>query len=116
MMSSENLPAPHMGQMIESALPFHGLTRSQLARRLGNTSQAVSAIIGQPTLQAAKLWEVCLAMEHDFFADLSDRLPDHIKPSPENAAQRHIASLEQQIRDLQKEVEIYQRALRLKTE
>lgn len=90
-MNSSNVQ-PHLGNLINTYMVRNRITRAEAARHLK-----------RPSLQFHVLWNFCLALKHDFLADLQSQFP---KDFPRFEDPKMI--------ELQKEIEIFQRLLRNK--
>ena len=100
MMNSSNVQ-PHLGNIINEYMVQNRITRAEAARKLGVTPTEVTQYLKRPSLQFHVLWNFCLALKHDFLADLQTQFPEDF-PRFEDP----------KIIELQKEIEIYERLLR----
>lgn len=113
-MENEIPKEPHFGQIIQKALTARGMNRSDLARATGQTPQAAAATVYQAGIRATRLWEISVAMKHNFFADVADLLPKDYPASATTHQEQRITDLEKQVEKLEMQVEIYEKALRIK--
>jgi plasmid maintenance system antidote protein VapI len=97
-------PMPHLGKMLEQKLTEKRISKAELARQLNVNGGSINQYIGQSTLHAALLWKIGQILEFDFFAALSAEFPKNV------AAELEI-SLQQQLTDLKKENDLYQKIL-----
>ena len=104
MLSNTGKPMPHAGRLLAQAMKQRLMTNTKVAQRLGIAPSGVNQYCKQPTLHAALLWKVGEILEYDFFAALSKEFPVHTPSDKE-------LELQQQITDLKKENEIYQKIL-----
>lgn len=88
------------------------MTNSEMARRMGVASQTFGSYLKNESVQFRILWEIGLALEYNFFADLMGYLPVGVLDSAESGFQVTILAQAEEIRDLKKEVEIYKGILK----
>ena len=99
-MSNQN-PHPHLGELIRAYMTKNRITKAEAGRNLGVTTTEVVKYLRRPSLQFHVLWNFCIALQHDFLADLQLDFPENF-PRVENP----------KIAELQKEIEIFERLLR----
>ena len=99
-MSNQN-PHPHLGNLIRAYMIKNRITKAEAGRNLGVTTTEVVKYLNRPSLQFHVLWNFCIALQHDFLADLQLKFPDHFPKS-----------VDPKISELQKEIEIFERLLR----
>ncbi len=107
-MNTTNPPLPHIGKMLHTHIKKHRLFRSVLARILGRDYSTVHKYEKKETLQCKLLWELSLAIKHNFFADLAAQLPpDFTSYAPDTTLplQERIAALEEENKVLKTKVE-----------
>mgnify|MGYP000849898903 FL=1 len=99
-MSNQN-PHPHVGNLLRAYLSKNRISKAEAGRKLGVTTTEVVKYLYRPSLQFHVLWNFCVALQHDFLADLQSKLPENF-PRVEDP----------KIAELQKEIEIFERILR----
>jgi len=104
MLSNTGKPMPHAGRLLAQVMKQSLMTNTKVAQRLGIAPSGVNQYCKQPTLHAALLWKLGEILEYDFFAALSREFPLQAPSEKEK-------ELQQQITDLKKENEIYQKIL-----
>lgn len=104
-------PMPHTGNMIRKIMEEQHFTTADLARIIDCCRTTMVRCLLQPTTHAALLWKIGQELNHDFFADLSAAFPQSPAAAPVPTAKE--LALQQQVDDLQKEVEMYEKVLRL---
>ena len=97
-------PMPHVGGKLAQLLKQKRLSKAWLCRQLSVNSGAANQYIRQQSLHAALLWKLGQILDFDFFAWLSAEFP-----LQKASQQEH--DLQQQINDLKKENELYQKIL-----
>jgi plasmid maintenance system antidote protein VapI len=63
-----------VGKMVRQRMFDKGINKARLARRMERAGQTIKQMIYRPTLQASVMWELSLALNHNFFADLAQQL------------------------------------------
>ena len=99
-MSKQNLH-PHLGNLIATYMVQNRITKAEASRKMNVTPTEVGKYLQRSSLQFHVLWNFCLALQHDFLADLQVKFPVHF-PRIEDP----------KIAELQKEIEIFERLLR----
>lgn len=102
-MSNPNI-APHLGNIINDYMIQNRITRAEAARKMQVTPTEVTQYLKRPSLQFHVLWNFCLALQHDFMADLQAHFPENFPKF-----------VDPRIKELEKETEIYERLLRSKS-
>ncbi len=69
------LNAPHTGEMLKHYFDARRTRKSVLARLMKRAPNTVASYTGQPSIQTAILWELCIHLKHNFFADIAAQLP-----------------------------------------
>lgn len=90
------------------------ISQAELARRMQVTSSSMAQYFQQSSLQFGILWNLGIALEYDFFTELSNHYPANI---PFNEKSKLVVELKQKterIIDLEKEINIYKSALRIR--
>jgi len=82
--------------------------KAALARRLHKNISHIMGLQKKPSIQTQTLWELCHALEHNFFLDIAAQLPiDYSTNAPANHDKDQIiALLQQQILKLQTEKDV----------
>ena len=63
------------GELLKVYFEAHRTRKSALARKLNRHKSTVLAFQKNSTIQTAVLWEICYALEHNFFEDIASKLP-----------------------------------------
>lgn len=103
---------PHIGKLIARKLEEKNVRKVELGRRMGVFPQSINRYVESESLQFSILWEVALALEYNFFADLMMHLPKKVLDSGETSFHKTILAQAEEIRDLKKEIEIYKGILK----
>lgn len=112
MLQTDGKPMPHLGSIVEQELAKRHITPTEMARRMNLTDTSLMRSLLQPTLQAAVLWKMGQLLNHNFFVRLAK---EHTAPVPpterEKELEQQLAAAQQQLTDLQKENQVYQKVL-----
>lgn len=105
---------PHLGQMLRHHLKTNKLYRSSLARALNRTDAAMLRYEKYPSLQARLLWELSMALKHNFFADIADQMPKGFTTEvvADTAKDDRITALEREVEILSKQLEVLKEVMR----
>lgn len=76
------MPAPkgntieglHLGAMLSQALHRKRVSHAVLGRRLGRHQSMIQDLVARSSMQAYLIWELSIALKHNFFADLAHQL------------------------------------------
>ncbi len=68
------IPDLHIGNMLRSKQKAQRLTHAVLARRLKRDQKAIQRLFNQSSVQTYLVWEMSIALNHNFFADLAQQL------------------------------------------
>lgn len=98
---------PHIGNLVAEIMKQKKVTVAEVARKLGVTSSSVANYLRNDSLQIRILWQLGLALEHNFLAELMDFLPENVLNASESSLQKSITTQASEIIDLKKEIEIY---------
>ncbi len=97
--------AINVGQRLNELLKQKHITQLELNRRIGRNGAAYH-IIRQPSVQVHLLWDICIAVEHDLFADISNDLQTRFPQTTTAANQNNkttIANLQHENEQLRTE-------------
>jgi transcriptional regulator with XRE-family HTH domain len=64
----------HVGSMLKQIQQQKRVTHAVLARRMGRDQSSIRKMMNGETLQTYILWEISVALRHNFFADLARQL------------------------------------------
>lgn len=104
MLSDVRQPMPHAGRMLQRVMKQKMIGNTEMGRKLGIAASGLNQYFRQPTLHAALLWKLGEILEYNFFAELAKEFPLQTPTAKE-------LELQQQLADLKKENEIYQKIL-----
>ena len=97
----------HIGKML--AVYFDGLskTQAQLARRLKMANSSLSRMLDRDSLNFTVLWNICLTMNHNFIAELGEKLPVEFVSTREKELQEQLSAKQMEIDKLNMELLLY---------
>ena len=65
------IPTLDIGKIVRKRMFETGMNRSRLARKMGRNAGGLSDRIYSSSMQAYLIWELSVALNHNFFADLA---------------------------------------------
>src|SRR5690606_20567394 len=103
----KKLIPPHLGNLLKTYYKTNRINKSGLARAMNRSRATVQDYEERKSLQCNVLWDICVAVEHNFFADLAAQLPQTYTTNvPEDTTQaQRIAQLEEENRILKTKVD-----------
>ena len=97
-------PAPHSGEILATYFKEKRIRKSALARVMNRRPDTIYGFEKNGSIQTAILWELCQALQYNFFADMAAQLPaDFATKSASSEQTDIIAQLEQEISILNRE-------------
>lgn len=108
MKTQKKLLVPHLGNLLKTYYKANRVNKAGLARAMNRSRATVQDYEERKSLQCNVLWDVCIAMEHNFFADIAAQLPQtYTTHIPEDTAQaQRIAQLEEENKILVGQLEL----------
>lgn len=104
-------PAFDVGLLLRNYIKQHRIYKSALARAVNRHPTTLQDLIKKPSLQTTILWEISVALKHNFFADIAAQLG--IADGFENPLQQRVTELEKQNHDLALQVKTLEKAIEL---
>ena len=102
---------PSLGLMLSTYLKTNLIKSSDLAIKLNRSTSTFAKFKKQDSFQTSILWEMCHALEHNFFADLANQLPSHFTQSA-NAQTQLMNDLHEKIKTLEIEKNMLEKLLK----
>ena len=104
----------HIGNLVAEIMKQRGINKAELARRLHRNYSTTAALLRQPSLQVYVLWELSLALSHDFFETLSQAVqakaaPQNIFPNPTD--KNILAALKKELAAVKEERDLWRRVV-----
>lgn len=97
----ENNGTLNFGALLQAYFKKNRIYKSALARKVNRSDSVIAAYQKRPSMQSAIIEELSHAMQHNFFADLADLLPDSYSKDLSK-----IIKKEAKITALEREIEI----------
>ena len=94
----------HNGKMLADYFEKHAVNRSALARQIGVAPSTVMKYLESESLQFRILWNISLALKHNFIAELSAQLPIEMPDPPKD---EKMLALEKELERLNIELSVY---------
>lgn len=107
-------PHPHIGQMVLKVMRDKKISQAALARRLNVSPSTLSSYFKQSSIQFGVLWNLGVALDHDFLTELTNYYPSDIVFNHQSKLIEELTHKTNQIADLEKEIGIYKKALGIK--
>jgi len=104
MLADVSKPIPHNGQLLALVMKQRMMTVPKLARKMNIASNGTRQYCKLPSLHAAPLWKLGEALDYNFFAVQAREFPVDNVSNKEH-------ELQQQLTDVKKENELYQKIL-----
>ncbi len=98
----------HIGNLINTILIEKKVSKADLARKLDRKPVSINAYLKQSTLQTRIIFELSKALNYDIFEHLSNVL----NGTDNKSRKQELESLNEQVKDLQKENTIYKDLLK----
>jgi DNA-binding Xre family transcriptional regulator len=109
-LNTEN-PAPSTGAMLDTYIKEKRIRQAALCRALNRHLSSVAVFRKGSTIQTAVLWEICHALQHNFFADIAAQLPDTYTTSAPPSHDAELDALRNEIQSLKTERDVLERML-----
>ena len=90
---------PDVGKVIRTHIKKRRISKAALSRNVNHSHQALHSILQRHSLQLQTLWELCVAMRHNFLLDLAAQLPPDFTtyaPDPTLALQEELEQLREE--------------------
>lgn len=102
--------SPDTGTLLTTFIKNNRIYQNALARKLGRSTHTVHAFRKRTSIQTAVLWEICHALNYNFFSDIAAKLPPEM-PCETTTKDQRIAQLEKQVQELTTERNNLQKVL-----
>ena len=108
--------SPHIGAILKEFIKKHNIYKSALARRLQRSASTIEYYTNSPALQSAIIWELSVALKHNFFADLAAQLPQEFTTNVpvDTSKEEEIARLSDENKVLKAKLETLKEVLKNK--
>jgi hypothetical protein len=104
--------SPHTGELLKRYYTDHRTHKAALARRLSRQPATVYHSQQQASMQTAILWDVSIALEHNFFSDIACLMPARFSTyaTVDDTKDQQIAALQKQVDQLTAERDVLLKA------
>lgn len=103
--------SPHVGKMLAEFLATQPLNITQVARKLKMSQTTLTRSIDKYTLQFKVMWDISVALNRNFIAELGEKLPVDFVTSREKELQEQLQEKQKEIEKLNMELSIYKRIM-----
>lgn len=102
----------HIGQMVYDKIQEKRFTCAEVSRRIQVSPSTLMGYFDNASLQSRIIQKLCIALEHNFFEDFINTLPEHIQYSNEGSKRKQeIDELKRIVEEQKKEINIYKELL-----
>lgn len=98
----------HNGNMLAEYFTEHSVNRAALARQLGVAPTTILKYLKSESLQFRILWNISIALNYNFIAELSKELPIEIPDPPKD---ERLIALEKELERVNIELSVYKNIL-----
>jgi len=102
---------PNVGKLVRKAMLEKGMSKAELARRMGISPTSINGYLDHPSLQLGIIWNLGIALQHDFLLEIANSYPAGFALNQNSNIIKELTEKTQKIIDLEKEIEIYKNAL-----
>ncbi|CAM3948501.1 hypothetical protein FLAN108750_00725 [Flavobacterium antarcticum] len=92
--------SPDVGLLLERFIKERRIFKSALARKLRVRPQTVQTYLKKSTMQSETIWQLSVALQHNFLQDLADQLPKEFSTyvTKDTSLQEKCAALEEELK------------------
>lgn len=105
---------PNIGKLVRKAMLEKGISKAELARRMGINPTSINGYLDHSSLQLGIIWNLGIALQHDFLLEIANHYPSGFALNQNSNIIKELNEKNQKITDLEKEIEIYKNALGIK--
>jgi len=98
---------PDLGKMLTDYFTNHSVNLSKLARHLKLGNYSLKRYLNSESMQMKTLWNLSIALNHNFIAEQADKMPVEYISEKEKALQSQIEDLQKQLEHLNIELTVY---------
>ena len=113
METSNNFPAqtavncPDIGKILSTYFESISLNRAKLSRQIKMSGSSVFRFLDRDTMQIKTLWSICTALNHNFIAELGEKLPVKYVTTSEKELQAQVETLQKELDRINIELSVY---------
>jgi len=105
-----NISGLHVGLMVRKRMFAAGINKARLARKLNRGGATLKRSLMASTMQAYLIWELSVALKHNFFADLAAQVDAATEGSLQEGKVT-IEALQAELKQLREERDILMRVV-----
>jgi len=98
---------PNIGKVLADYFKKASINRSKLSKQLSVPGPSINRYIEKDTLQFKTLWNISVALNHNFIAEMGEKLPVDYITQREVELKEQIASLQSELEKTKFELSIY---------
>lgn len=98
---------PNIGKVLADYLKKHSINRSKLSKQLSVPAPSVARYMEKETLQFKTIWNISIALNHNFIAEMGEKLPIEHITARETALQNQVETLQKELEKLNIELSVY---------
>lgn len=108
------IAATDTGKLLQAYCVRKRICKAALSRVIGRNISSLVKILKNDTIQTEILWDICFALQHNFFSDIADQLPKEFGSDVviDDTAERRIEELEKEVEILKGKLEVLEGVLR----
>ncbi len=107
-------PTLSTGKLLQAYIVKHRICKAALARVTDLNISSLVKILQNDNIKSGILWDICFALQHNFFADIADQLPKEFGSDVvlDDTAEKRIVELERENENLRDKVVMLEGILR----
>ena len=98
---------PHIGKMLAAYFANISLNRAKLSRQLKLADSSVLRYLQRDSMQFKTLWNISIALNHNFIAEMGEKLPVDYVTTREKELQEQVETLQKELEKLNIELGVY---------
>ena len=98
---------PHNGNLLTNYVLNNKINRADLARKMNRSNTSIYQYAESPSLQMGILWKISLILNHNFIAELGEKLPVKYVTAREKELQAQLETLQKELDRLNIELSVY---------
>jgi len=98
---------PNIGRVLADYFKKQSINRAKLSRQLSVPSPSIVRYMEKETLQFKTIWNISVALNHNFIAEMGEKLPINHITVREAALQNQVETLQKELEKLNIELSVY---------
>ena len=104
-----HFPHPHIGNMVVAVLKQQGKNKTDLSKMLGVSRTSLAQYLGKASFQFSILWNIGIALNHDFFTELCNHYPSAMPRNQKSVLVKENLELKVKLEEVEKTCSIYEK-------